>query len=61
MRLAVVLIAVIGAFVIVGMTVAPGEPTLRDWYIAQACPYLDKMSTDICAPVRRAAEGRTSL
>ena len=59
MRLLILLVALIGGFVLVGMTIAPSQPVLRDWYLANACPLLDKMSTDICAPVRRAAEGKT--
>ncbi len=55
MRLVIVLLAIVGAFIIVGMTIAPTQPTIRDWYIGTACPLLDSISTDICAPVRRAA------
>jgi hypothetical protein len=57
MRIVLILLAIFGGFVLVGMTLAPSEPTLRDWYIAQACPLLDRISTDLCAPVRRAARG----
>lgn len=59
MRIIVALLALFGAFVLVAMTVAPSQPAVRDWYIAVPCPYLDKISTDICAPVRRAAGGQT--
>lgn len=59
MRLLIVLLALVGGFILVGMLVAPSQPALRDWYLLQACPQLDKLSTDFCAPVRRAAEGRT--
>lgn len=59
MRLVIVLLAIVGGIILVGMTIAPTQPTVRDWYITQACPYLDMASTDICAPVRRAAEGKT--
>ena len=55
MRILVVLLAVAGAIIIVGMTVAPGQPTIRDWYIGNACPVLDMVSREICGPVRRAA------
>lgn len=61
MRLLILLVAAIGVVVIVGMTVAPSQPVLRDWYLGQACPYLDMLSSDICAPVRRAADGRATL
>jgi len=57
MRLLILLLALLGGFVLVGMTIAPGQPALRDWYVEYACPYLDKLSADICAPVRRAASG----
>ncbi|WP_046869098.1 hypothetical protein [Microvirga massiliensis] len=57
MRLIILLIALLGGFVLVGMLVAPSIPGLRDWYIANACPYLDQFSSDICAAVRRAAAG----
>lgn len=59
MRLLVILLALVGGFVLVGMLVAPSYPPLRDWYLANACPQLDKLSTDICASLRR-TEGRTS-
>jgi hypothetical protein len=58
MRLLVSLLAIIGGFILVGMTVAPSQPALRDWYITTACPYLDLIAVDICAPVRRAAGER---
>ena len=57
MRVVVVLIAIFGAFVLVAMTVAPSQPAIRDWYIGNACPYLDQVSQDICAALRRAATG----
>ena len=53
MRILVVLLAIIGGFVVVAMTVAPSQPTLRSWYLANACDHLDKISTDICAGIRR--------
>jgi hypothetical protein len=59
MRIVLILLAIFGGFVLVGMTIAPSEPRLRDWYIDQACPLLDRISGDLCAPVRRAARGET--
>lgn len=59
MRLVITILAVAGAFILVAMTVAPSQPAVRDWYAANACPYLDKVSLDICAAVRRAAVERT--
>jgi hypothetical protein len=59
MRLVIALLAIVGGFILVGMTIAPSQPAIRDWYITVACPYLDKLSTDMCAPVRRAAEGKS--
>lgn len=55
MRLVIVLLAVVGGFILVAMTIAPTQPTVRDWYIGYACPALDNISTDICAALRRAA------
>ena len=55
MRILIALLAVAGAVIIVAMTIAPTQPAVRDWYIETACPVLDMMSRDICAPVRRAA------
>lgn len=54
MRLALILIALVGGFVLVAMLVAPSYPALADWYRVNACPQLDKLSTDICASIRRA-------
>ena len=59
MRLLIILIALIGGVVLVAMLVAPSQPVLRDWYLANACPTLDKLSTDICASLRRSAEGKS--
>lgn len=59
MRLLVTVIALLGAFVLVGMLIAPSYPPLRDWYAVNACPHLDKLSTDICASIRR-TDGRPS-
>ena len=55
MRLVIPILAIVGGFVLVGMTIAPSQPTVRDWYLSNACPVLDNISTDICAAVRRAA------
>lgn len=55
MRLLLTLVALVGIFVLVAMLVAPSQPVLRDWYLANACHHLDKLSTDICASMRRAA------
>ena len=61
MRLIILVVALLGGFVLVGMLVAPSQPGLREWYILNACPYLDQVSSDICAAARRAAAGPTSL
>ena len=60
MRLIILVVALLGGFVLVGMLVAPSQPGLRDWYIQNACPYLDQVSSDICAAVRRAAPGQAT-
>lgn len=59
MRLVITLLALVGGFILVAMTIAPSQPALRDWYAGTACPYLDNISSDICAAVRRSAEGRS--
>lgn len=59
MRLLILVLALFGAFVLVAMVVAPQQPVLRDWYLANACPTLDRLSLDICASVRRSAEGKS--
>ncbi len=59
MRLQILLLALVGAFVLVAMFVAPHEPTLRTWYLQNACPYLDQLSQDICAAARREAGTRS--
>jgi hypothetical protein len=38
------------------MLVAPSQPQLRAWYLENACPTLDKLSTDICAALHRGTE-----
>jgi hypothetical protein len=45
------------AFVLVAMYVAPGQPELRAWYLRNACEHLDKVSPQICTPMRRADTG----
>ena len=60
MRLLIILLALVGGFVLVAMVVAPSQPALREWYLVNACPQLDKLSTDICAPIRRAQDGRST-
>jgi hypothetical protein len=55
MRLVILLIAILGGFVLVGMLVAPYQPELCNWYLQNACPYLDQFSRDICAAARREA------
>ena len=60
MRLVFGLVGILGAFVLFGMLVAPYQPGLRDWYLQTACPYLDRLSSDICAPARREAGGRAA-
>jgi hypothetical protein len=45
MKLVIILLAVVGGFIIVGMTIAPSQPSVRDWYISNACPVLDNLST----------------
>lgn len=55
MRLVVTIIALLGAFVLFGMLIAPYQPPLRDWYLQNACPYLDQLSADLCAAARREA------
>lgn len=47
-------ILVAAGFVLVALYVAPSEPALRGWYIRHACVHLDKVSREICAPMRLA-------
>jgi hypothetical protein len=58
MRLIVLLLALFGGFILVAMVVAPQQPGLRSWYLQNACPYLDQLSADICASMRREAGGK---
>jgi hypothetical protein len=60
MRLVLLLITLLGGFVLVGMLIAPYEPTLQSWYLQHACQYLDQLSTDICAAARREAGGKAA-
>ena len=55
MRLVVLLLALLGGLVLFGMLVAPYQPSVRDWHLQNACPYLDQLSQDICAAARREA------
>ncbi|HMO27949.1 hypothetical protein [Enterovirga sp.] len=57
LRLILAIAGVLGIFILVAMTVAPSQPELRGWYLAHACGHLDRISPDICAAMRRAAEG----
>lgn len=59
MRLIFLLLALFGGFILVAMLVAPQQPAVRSWYLQNACPYLDQISTDICAAMRREAGGKT--
>lgn len=58
MRVILFLLALAGAFILVAMLVAPSHPPLRDWYLAHACPYLDRLTPDICAEMRRGGGGK---
>jgi hypothetical protein len=60
-RLFLALLAAVGVFVLCGMLVAPHQPELRAWYLNNACPTLDRLSTDICAAVRREAGGEKAV
>ena len=55
-----VLIAIVGGFILVAMFIAPTQPTLRAWYLENACQHIDKLSTDVCAAMRREA-GRKAM
>lgn len=58
MRNLLLLVILFGAgFVLVGMYVAPNQPALRTWYRDNACQHLDKISPELCAPIRRADGG----
>lgn len=52
--LLLLVILVVAGFVLVGMYVAPSQPPLRAWYLQNACIHLDKVSPQICAPMREA-------
>ena len=47
-----------GRVIAVAMLIAPTQPALRAWYLENACPLLDKASTDFCAAMRREAGGK---
>ena len=52
------IILVVAGFVLVGMFLAPSQPSLRTWYLQNACEHLDKITTQICAPMRQADGGQ---
>jgi hypothetical protein len=58
LRLIVGVVALVGGFILVAMLVAPSQPQLRAWYLENACPTLDKLSTDICAALHRGTENK---
>jgi hypothetical protein len=58
--LLILLVLVAGGFVLTAMFVAPKQPELRGWYETNACPHLDKISPQICEPIR-AARGSESI
>lgn len=53
MRLVLTVVALLGGFILVAMLVAPHQAEMRAWYLDNACSHLDKLSTDICAAIRR--------
>lgn len=55
--LLILLVLLAGGFVLTAMYVAPNQPELRRWYEANACPHLDKISPQICEPLRAAKGG----
>ena len=57
-RLLLLLLVLFGGFILLAMFVAPYQPELRRWYLENACPHLDKLSTDICAAVKREAAAK---
>ena len=61
MRLLLLILVLVAAFIGVAMFVAPSQPTIRTWYIQNACSYLDQLSADICAAARRAAGDKAAL
>lgn len=56
-NLLALLVFLAAGFVLVGIYVAPTQPGLRDWYQSNACPTLDKLSPQICEPIRKAQNG----
>lgn len=57
-NLLTLIIVGLAGFVLVGMYVAPNQPEMRAWYLAHACEHLDKVSPQICAPMRQADGGQ---
>lgn len=55
--LTLAILAAVG-FVLVALYVAPTQPELRSWYLANACEHLDKLSPKICLPLRDADGAR---
>ncbi|MFK5598752.1 hypothetical protein ACFZ8E_17395 [Methylobacterium sp. HMF5984] len=53
-NLLLALIVLAAGFVLVAMYIAPTQPGLRTWYRDNACVHLDKVSPQICAPIRQA-------
>lgn len=60
MRILLLILAILGGFIITAMTIAPSQPSLRAWYLANACDHLDRISTDICAAIRRGGNERAN-
>ena len=54
-RLVLLVLVLFGGFILIAMFVAPYQPELRAWYLENACPHLDRLSTDICAASKREA------
>ena len=52
-RLILVLVILFGGLILVAMLIAPTQPSLRSWYLENACPFLDKLSTDVNAALTR--------
>ncbi|WP_232628595.1 DUF3426 domain-containing protein [Methylobacterium sp. Leaf118] len=55
--LLILVVLLAGGFVLTAMYVAPNQPELRSWYETNACPHLDKISPQICGPLRAAKGG----
>jgi len=55
--LTLVILGAVG-FILVGLYIAPTQPDLRSWYLANACEHLDKLSPKLCQPMRDADGAR---